>query len=489
MSRPSPRAGDSATAHVIGAGPNGLAAAVVLARAGIAVTVYEAADAPGGGARSAELLEPGCRHDLCSAVHPNALASEFFRRFGLTARMDFVVPDLTYAQARLHRPAVLAWRDVDRTASGLGSDTLAWRQLFGPLVARAEAVARITSDNPIRAVTDFPTALRFGLRALGQWQPLAALRPLTGAGADLLSGVEAHTNHRLSALSTTFTALTLATYGHTVGWPIPVGGSQIIVDAMVDDLTAHGGTITTGQRVRRLAELPPASATLFDTSVPDLLDIAGGAVPAAYRAAARLFAGGAGVGKVDYLLSEPVPWSDEMLGRAATVHLGGVRADVAAAERAVSRGRIPQHPVVIASEPTRFDPGRAPGRHVLWAYTHLPAGSSLDPTAIVTGQLERYAPGFTDTIVNSVSHSPAQLAEHNPNYLGGDIYAGDLSTRQVLVRPVPALDPWRVGRTDLYLCSSAAAPGPGVHGMGGFRAATSALRHSFGVRTVPDLAP
>lgn len=476
--------------NIVGAGPNGLAAAVVLARAGILVRVYEAGSTAGGGARTQELIESGTWHDVCSAVHPGAFSSPFFERFELTRRVRFVAPDVPYGQARCGRPGVIALRDLDQTADRLGRDGTGWRRLFAMMVARFGELAELTGDSPMRAVTRLPTALGFGLRALGQWQPIAARRWLTGDGADLLSGVEAHANQPMQQLGVTLVGLTLAATAHAVGWPVPVGGSRTIVDALVDDLIDHGGELRTDQRVRALAELPAADATVFDTTVRAMIDIAGTKIPRGYRRRVAHVAYGPGVGKLDAIVSQPVPWADPELRAAGTVHLGGSRAEMARAERAVSRGRIPDHPVTLVSVPTQFDPSRttSPGRHVLWAYCHLPAGSPTDPTETILNEIERHAPGFRDTMVSSVGHSPAQLEQYNPNYIGGDIFAGALSTRQTLARPVLGLDPWRAGRSDVYLCSSAAAPGPGVHGMVGYRAAVSVLRNTFHSRALPSLA-
>jgi len=479
-----------ASASVIGSGPNGLAAAVTLARAGLEVSVYEAADRPGGGTRTEELIESGTWHDVCSAVHPGALASPFFRRFGLTERVEFVTPEISYGQPRAGRPAVLGYADLDRTVQRLGPAGRGWRRVFRPLIDRFAELAELTSDNPLLAPRHLGTAIPFGLRAAALWQPVESARLLTGDAADLLSGVAGHASQPLSTLSTTLTGLTLATYGHAVGWPVPVGGSKTITDALVADLIDHGGRVRTGHRVRTLAELPPTDVTIFDTSVWDLIGIAGPRLPGAYRRRVSGFRAGPAAAKVDFVLSEPVPWRDPELGRAATVHLSGSRAELAAAERAVHRGRIPEHPMVLASEPTRFDPGRArPGRHVLWAYAHLPAGCPMDPTELIIAELERHAPGFRETVVESRARTALDVERENPNFRGGDIYAGALTTWQTLFRPTPALDPWRIGRTDLYLCSSATAPGPGVHGMGGYRAALSALRNSLGHRSPVDLAP
>lgn len=474
---------------IIGSGPNGLAAAVTLARAGLDVNVYEAAAEPGGGARTAELIEAGTWHDVCSAVHPAALASPFFRRFEMADRVTFVTPEVSYGQPRAGRPAVVAYPDLDQTVDRLGPDGPGWRRVFRPLIDRFAAITELTSDHPLFAPRQLSAAIPFGLRAAALWQPLEAVRMLGGNAADLYSGVAAHTSQPLSALSTNLTGLTLATYGHAVGWPIPIGGSRMITDALMVDLVEHGGRVHTGHRIRSLAELPAADVIIFDTSVWDLISIAGSRLPGPYRRRAARFRPGPGVGKVDFVLSDPVPWRDPELSRAATVHLSGSRAELAAAELAVHRGRIPEHPVVLASEPTRFDHGRAPsGRHVLWAYAHLPAGCPVDPTSMITAEIERHAPGFTETIIGTHARTTADAERDNPNYRGGDIYAGALTTWQTLARPMPTINPWRIGRTDLYLCSSATTPGPGVHGMGGYRAALAALRGSLGHRHPVNLS-
>ncbi|MVA74535.1 NAD(P)-binding protein [Auraticoccus sp. F435] len=479
------------TVTVVGAGPNGLAAAVVLARAGLTVRVLEASDTPGGGCRTEELVEPGTVHDPCAAVVPGVLTSPFFTAFELARRVELVVPEISYGQARVGRDALLAHHDLARTVEGLGRDGAGWRRVFAPLVERAGAVARLTGGNPLGAVRQPATALRFGLPAARQWQPLPALRALRGDARDLFAGPTSHVNHRFEALSAPLTGMALAVQGHTAGWPVPRGGASAVVRALVDDALAHGAELHCSTPVRRLADLPPSDAVLFDTSLPGLLEIAGTAVPASYRARARGHRTGAAVGKVDLVLSAPLPWSDPRLHGASTVHLGGSHAEMAAAEREVHAGRVPEHPVLLVSCPTDLDPSRSrTGRHVVWAYAHLPTGCPIDPTEIVLRELERHAPGVRDLVVGHAARPAATLAGHNDNYRGGDIYAGALSTRQTLLRPVPALDPWRVGRTDLYLCSSAAAPGPGVHGMGGWHAARSALRHTFGGRLpLPSLAP
>jgi phytoene dehydrogenase-like protein len=463
-------------AVVVGAGPNGLAAAVTLARAGLSVEVVERNDTIGGGARTAELTLPGFLHDVCSAVHPMALQSEFFRRFRMEDRIELRLPEVQYGHPLDHGRAGIAYQDLDRTAAELGVDGPAFRQLMAPLAENADQVADFATDALLHVPRHPLTVLRFGLRALEQGTAAWDLRFRGEAAPAMVSGVAAHSIQHLPSLSTAAAALSLGSYAHARGWPVPIGGSQAIVDALAADLVAHGGRIVTGHEVRSLGDLTPAKAVLFDTSVPGMLRIAGKQIPTPKRGALRRFRFGNAAAKVDFALSDPVPWTNESLRKAGTVHIGGTRQH---AER----------PYVLGAEPTVVDPTRAPkGKHVFWAYAHVPAGSDVDPTEAVTRQIERFAPGFRDTILSSSSRTAVQMGEYNPNYVGGDIAAGAASFWQLVKRPVLSSDPWRMGG-GMYLCSESAAPGPGVHGMAGWHAAKSALRHTFGLPEDVDLTP
>ena len=477
-------------AIVVGAGPNGLAAAVTLARAGLSVRVYEKSDAIGGGSRTDELTLPGFRHDVCSAVHPMAYVSEFFARFGLTDRIDFADPELAYAQPLHDGRAALAWRDLDRTAEGLGRDGAAWLSLFRPLVDGADRVADFVSRSQLSVPRHPITLARFGLRVLEQGSRLWNIRWTGDEAPALLTGVLTHSIRPLPGLGPTAPGLVLATYAHAGGWPIPIGGSASIVEAMAADARAHGAEIITGHTVTSLRELPRARAVVFDTNPRDLVAIAGDRLPARYVRRLGRFRYGNAVAKVDFALDGPVPWANPDLNAAGTIHVGGTRADLARAEHEVAHGRHPENPFVLVSQPSVFDATRAPaGKQVLWTYTHVPRGSTIDLTERVTAQLERYAPGFRDRVLATASRSAAQFAEYNPNYIGGDIAAGDVTVGQLVARPVLAHDPWRTPATGIYLCSASTPPGPGVHGIGGWRAALSALRHEFGITTPPDLSP
>ena len=476
---------------VIGAGPNGLAAAVTLARAGVPVEVYERASFLGGGTRTAEITLPGFRHDICSAVHPMALVSPFFRRFGLTERLEFHHPEIPYAQGITRDRAAIAWRDVERTVAGRGRDGGARLSLMRPFVEHAERVADLISGPLLRLPARPWELLGLGLAVLEQGSPLWNLRWRDEQAPALLGGALAHAIGPQPSLSAAAAGLVLAGAAHVGGWPIPVGGSQAIADALADDARAHGATFLTGVEVASLADLPPARAILFDTTPRAMVRIAGDRLPVTHIRRLLRFRHGDAAAKVDYALAGPVPWAAEGLAAAGTIHLGGTREEMAASEAAVARGDYPERPYVLVSQPSTFDPSRAPaGQHVLWAYSHVPRGSTRDMTEAITSRSEEFAPGFRDLIRASTSHSAVQLEPHNPNYVGGDIASGSVDRRQLVARPVLAADPWQApGGSGMYLCSASTPPGPGVHGVSGWRAAISALRHEYGITREPYLGP
>jgi phytoene dehydrogenase-like protein len=473
---------------VVGSGPNGLAAAVTMARAGLKVRLYEAAPAPGGGLRTTELMEPGHFHDVCSAVHPMALASPFFRQFELSRRIRLVVPELSYGSPLDGGRAALAYRSLDRTAAGLGRDGGAYRRLMAPLQQRVEGITELTLNQLLRIPRDPVAAAVFGLATLQQGSRLWNARFREELAPALLTGVAAHAVAPLPGLAPAAAGLLLGTLAHSGGWPIPVGGSTAIAGAMIEDLEAHGGAVETGARIGSLAELPPVRATLLDVAPPGLLRLAGGRFPARYRRALESFRFGNAACKIDFILSGPVPWAAPGLADAGTVHVGGTRAEMAEAENLVAAGRHPERPYVLVSQPSRFDAGRAPaGRQILWSYCHVPAGSTLDMSEAVIAQLERFAPGFRDVVVKFKVTTAAGLAEYNENYVGGDFGAGLMDLRGLLQRPVLSPVPWRTPLPGVYLCSSSTPPGPGVTGMSGFHAARYALKDIFGL-PVPRLA-
>jgi phytoene dehydrogenase-like protein len=467
-------------AAVVGAGPNGLAAAVILARDGLRVTLYERADTIGGGARTAELTLPGFLHDVCSAVHPMALASRFFRSFEIEKRMTFVVPDISYAHPLDGGRAGLAYRDLAQTVEHLGRDGPAWHRLLAPLVDRANELAQVSGTSLARWPQHPFTLAALGVRALSQGGPLWNSRFREDVAPALLTGALAHANRGLPDFTAAAAGLVLATHAHAAGWAVPVGGSQSIVDAMAADFTAHGGTIVTGVEITSLAQLGDVGVKLFDVTPRALARITG-------TNYAPRFKYGNAVAKVDYALDGPVPWDAAELASAPTIHLGGTRAAIALSERTVAAGGMPSDPYVLVTQPSIVDASRAPaGKHTLWAYTHVPAGSPVDRSEAITSQIERFAPGFRDLILASSSSTALDVESHNPNYIGGDISAGDVSFGQLLARP-KLFTPWSTPIKGVYLCSASTAPGPGVHGMGGMNAARLALAREFGIKELPGL--
>ncbi|AYG04707.1 phytoene desaturase family protein [Gryllotalpicola protaetiae] len=474
-------------AIVVGSGPNGLAGAVTLARAGLAVTVFEQSEHLGGGAATRELTLSGFRHDVGSAVHPMAVQSAFFRRFGLDRRIELLTPELSYGHALTETTAALAWRDLERTAQGLGADASTWRRLLWPLAADADRVADVIGGAVLPPAHPV-VALRLGLRALEQGSHWWNREFLTEAAPALLTGVIAHTNKRLPALGAAAPGLVLAAFAHARGWPVPRGGSGAITQALADDLIAHGGRIETGVEIEKIDEVADADAVLFDVTPRAFARIAGDRLPTPYRVALQRFRYGDGIAKVDFALSEPVPWAAAELREAVTVHVGGTRADLARAEGEVASGRLPTHPYLLVSQPSVIDDTRAPaGKHVLWAYTHVPAGATDDRTDAITAEIERFAPGFRDTVLASAGTSARDLEQLDPNLIGGDIAAGATSTWQLVGRPLPRREPWRTPLPGVFLCGASTAPGPGVHGQSGWQAARLALRGLH--LESPDLAP
>ena len=472
---------------VVGAGPNGLSAAAVMARAGLSVEVFEAATKIGGGTRTTELMRPGHFHDVCSAVHPMAVASPFFRAFELPRRVELITPEVSFGSPLEGGRAALAYKSLDATAEGLGQDGQAYRQLMEPLVHNIDDVMDFTQNQLLRMPRNPLVAGIYGLRTLEQGTGLWNLRFREELAPALLSGVAAHAISHLPSLAAAGAGLMLGALGHAGGWPIPRGGSAAISTALADDIRAHGGIIHTETPIDRLEQLPAARATLLDVAPKGLLDMARDSLPGHYRRALERFRYGNGSCKVDFILSGPVPWQAPGLSDAGTVHVGGTRAELARSENEVSAGRHPDRPYVLVAQPSSFDPSRAPaGRHTLWTYCHVPSGSTRDMTSQVVAQLERFAPGFRDLVVESHVITAAELAEYNRNYIGGDFSAGIMDVRGLIQKPVVSPVPWRTPLLGVYLCSSSTPPGPGVTGMPGMHAARHALRDVFKL-PVPDL--
>lgn len=474
---------------IVGSGPNGLAAAVTLARAGIPVTVYEAAETIGGGTRTTELVEPGVLHDVCSAIHPTALATGFFREFELEKRVGFSIPAASYASpldaaggSRDGRAAI-AYRDLGRTAEELGRDGKAYARLYAPILRRMEgAIDFAFGGSMLRFPKDPVAALAMGLATLEQGTPLWNLRFKEEAAPALVSGVAAHSIGRMPNLATSAVGVMLGALGHARGWPVPIGGSRAIAGAMEQDLLAHGGRIETNHAIEDVRELDGFTSVLFDTSARGLANIAGERLPARYVRALRRFRYGNGATKVDFVLDGPIPWRDPRVAETPTVHLGGSRPEAARAEAAVARGEHPEQPYVLLAQPTRFDPDRnAPGKNAVWSYTHVPAGSTVDVSERVIAQIERFAPGFRDRITAVKMTTAAELASYNRNYHGGDFSAGAVTLQQLIARPTLSATPWRTPAKGIYLCSSSTPPGPGVHGLSGWYAALATLRDDYGL--------
>ncbi len=469
-------------AVVVGAGPNGLAAAVTLARAGASVLVLEAADTVGGGTRSAELTQEGFVHDVCSAIHPLAASSPFFAPLPLADHgLEWVHSDAPLAHPMPDGTVVVVERSLPATASALGSDARAWRRLLGPLVRRWEPLCDSILAPLVRPPAHPLVMSRFGTRALWPATTLARRVFRHEAARAVFAGMAAHSFLDLGRPLTSSFGLTLAASAHAVGWPVARGGSQRIADALVSYLRSLGGEVETGCAVTSVEELPAHRVALFDVTPRQLLAICGDRLDPRYRRQLGRYRYGPGAFKIDYALDAPVPWTAEGSGRAATVHLGGGLDEIALAEREVAAGRHPERPFVLGAQPSLFDPSRAPaGRHTFWAYCHVPHASALDMTAAIEAQIERFAPGFRERVVARHVMGTAELERHNANYVGGDIAGGSHGGRQLLLRPVTRLDPYRVvteGPEHWFLCSASTPPGAGVHGMCGLWAARAALRH------------
>jgi phytoene dehydrogenase-like protein len=476
-SRPAGPAGRDADAIVVGSGPNGMAAAVTLARAGLSVLVIEGAATLGGGCRTDELTLPGFRHDVCSAVHPLAGASPFFTAADLPARgVRLLTPKVAFAQALDGGRAAALAGSVEETAGSLGPDGRAYRRLVGPLVRDMPLTLPAILAPLLRSVPEHPVALaRYGLEGLLPASVLA--RRFRGDQARaLLAGAAAHTMLPLTAPLTGAVGMLFLMTAHAVGWPVVEGGSAGIIDALAAEFTSLGGRFETGRWVDSLDSLPPARAVLLDVTPRQLLGLAGDRIPARHRRALRRFRYGPGVCKVDWALSGPVPWLAPACREAGTVHLGGEFAEVAASEAEVAAGQHPQRPFCLTAQPGVVDPSRAPeGRHTLWGYCHVPSGSTVDMTDRIEAQIERFAPGFRDLILARSVRTAADMERYNPSYVGGDIGAGAGTLRQTFLRPTPRWNPYRTPLRGVYLCSASTPPGGGVHGMCGAWAARTAL--------------
>lgn len=469
-------------AVVIGSGPNGMAAAITLQQAGLSVLVVEGKNTIGGGTRSAELTLPGYMHDVCSAVHPLVPASPFFSALPLSSHgLKLIYPEIPAAHPFDNGSVAMLTGSPETTAQSLGVDSARYLSLVKPLV---QAWPDILGDilGPLHLPRHPGALLAFGVRALHSASRLAG-RFQTMEAKGLWGGMAAHAIQPLSNLATSAIALVLLVSGHRNGWPIIKGGTQELSTALVSYFTSIGGSIQTDFFVRSLDQLPSAHALMFDVTPRQLLAIAGDKFSPLYRWQLQRFRYGVGVFKVDWALDGPAPFLAKACRKAGTVHLGNTFQEIAESEKMVWNGEHPERPFVLFSQPTVFDSSRAPaGKHVAWAYCHVPKGSTFDMTARIEEQVERFAPGFTARIVAKHTSNAQQMENYNPNYVGGDINGGVSDLSQIFMRPALRISPYRTSAKGIYICSSSTPPGGGVHGMCGYHAARQALNDVFDLR-------
>jgi phytoene dehydrogenase-like protein len=465
-------------AIVIGAGPNGLAAAITMAQHGKSVVVYEAQEKIGGAARSAELTLPGFTHDICSSVYPLGIGSPFFRSLPLAQHgLEWIQPPAAVAHPFDDGTAVTLERSVDATAAQLGADEPIYRRLITPLVAAWDG---LDTDllGPLRPPRHPWHLSRFGMLAIQPGRRLAECRFATERAKGLFAGLVAHSILPLEYWGSAAFGLVLAIAGHSVGWPLAWGGAQKLTGALAGYLLSLGGEIVLSHPVRKLNELPPARVVLCDVTPRQLLAIAGEDLSRSYRTKLAGYRYGMGAFKMDWALSGPVPWKARECARAATIHLGGTLTEIAFSEQSAWRGDHVEQPFVLLAQPSLFDPSRAPeGQHTLWGYCHVPHGSTFDMTERIEKQIERFAPGFGDLVLQRSVMSPRELERHNPNLVGGDINGGAPTLNQLFFRPTAKM--YRTSVKGLYICSASTPPGGGVHGMCGHFAARQALKEMF----------
>lgn len=464
-------------AVVVGSGPNGLAAAITLAQAGCSVVVFEARETIGGGMRTAELTLPGFIHDICSAIHPLGVGSPFFRDLHLAENdLQWIHPEVPLAHPLDDGTAAVLHRSIGKTGETLGVDADAYRRLMEPLVNDWE---KLMAEflGPLRIPRHPLAMVRFGLSAIRPAQGLAKSKFRGERARALFAGLAGHSIMALDKLTTAAFGLMLGLLGHAVGWPLPKGGSQRLADALAGCIDSLGGEIVTGAPIESLGELPPARVALLDVTPRQMLAIAGDRLPAGYRRRLENYRYGPGVYKVDWALSDPIPWRAEACREAGTVHVGGTLVEIATGEKAVWQGKHPDKPFVLVVQPSLFDASRAPeGKHTAWAYCHVPNGSTVDMTKEIESQIERFAPGFGEVILARSTRTAMEIEAYNPNYVGGDINGGVQDLGQLFTRPVARLVPYSTPVKGLYICSSSTPPGGGVHGMCGYHAARAALR-------------
>ncbi|MDP9766532.1 phytoene dehydrogenase-like protein [Deinococcus enclensis] len=461
---------------VVGSGPNGLAAAIVMAQAGFTVAVLEGSDTAGGGLRSASLTQDGFVHDVCSGVHPMAIASPFFRQLPLTSfGLEWVHPIVPVAHP-LNTESVLLYEDIQATANQFGRDAKNYLRLFQPIAEHAEQLLEDILQPLLRMPQAPRHLLPFALHAALPASVLARSTFRTSEARALFAGIAAHAALPFTSMGSSSIGLVLTAIGHQYGWPFPKGGAQSLADALLGYLKSLGGSVFTSVQIRDLKDLPDARIKFLDVSTNQFLSWTEHLLPWAYRTLLHRYSYGAGVFKIDYALRQPLPWRDPRTMLAGTVHLGGTLEEIERAEWEVNQGRHPERPYVLLAQHTSFDTSRAPsGKHTLWAYCRVPAHSDVDMTERIEAQIERYAPGFKECILQRASRHAVGFAAYNPNLIGGDITGGRNTLLQMISRPVPTSTPYRTPLKGIYLCSASTPPGGGVHGMCGVHAARAAL--------------
>lgn len=477
---------DAYDAVIVGSGPNGLSAAIVLARAGASVLVLEAAEELGGGTRTAELTLPGFRHDVCSAVHTTGILSPFFRSLPLEEHgLRWILPRASVAHPLDDQPAVMLWHSLDDTCAQLGADATSYQSLVAPFLDQPYGFFEDVLA-PLRIPKHPATFVRFGLRAMWPATVYANWRFQQTRAKALFAGCAAHSILPLDRLFTAALGLIFSISGHVEPWPVAAGGSEAIPRALASLLTELGGEMQTGVRVTSARDLPPARVYLFDTSPDQLASIAGPVLPRSYLRRLGRFRYGPGAFKLDWALDGPIPWRDPNCLQASTVHLGGTLEEIAAGEAAVARGQHPDRPYVLLCQQSQMDPTRAPeAKHTGYAYCHVPGGSTASMSEAIENQVERFAPGFKDRILARHEMNARDFQRYNPNYVGGAITGGMADVFQLFTRPVARLDPYGTPNRRVFICSASTPPGGGVHGMCGYYAAKSALEHMDHLRPEP----
>lgn len=466
-------------AIIVGSGPNGLSAAIVLQKAGLSVLLLEAKDTPGGGLRSAELTLPGYVHDICSAVHPLAALSPFFKTLPLEQHgLEYIYPEISAAHPFDDGTAAFLKGSVEDTAARLGIDKEAYLNLMDPLV-RSWPVIVDDILGPLKFPKHPLDMASFGLKALRSAASMAG--EFKGKEArGLWAGMAAHSMQALSNTATSAVGMVLLASGHLQGWPIARGGSQSIADALSSIFIELGGEIGTGVYVKTMSDIPPSKIILFDLTPKQVLSIASGRFSPVYKWQLQRYRYGMGVFKIDWALNAPIPFTAPECLNAGTVHLGGTYEEISGTEKQTSKGQHPEKPFVLLAQQSLSDPGRAPeGKHTAWAYCHVPNGSGLDMTEAIERQVERFAPGFREIILARHTMNTRDMELYNPNYIGGDIAGGNTDVGQLFTRPALRFSPYRTSAKGIYICSSSTPPGGGVHGMCGYHAARQALKDVF----------